>query len=182
MGVDDILYAVYLKNYAEFSSVDVFGLSTFRSVDVSVCRRFGLSTFWFVDVLVCRRFGLSTFWFVDVSVCRRFGCRRFGLSTFWLVTVLCTTCDLYASLERPLYLKDMIGRHKKSHIKEAERMQSHRHRCSRVAMVAEWRHCGHHSRRSIHAIGGAEVAQRKHKEEGSPRLRDWASQQNALIT
>ena len=64
-----------------------FGLSTFRFVDVSVCRRFGLSTFWFVDVLVCRRFGLSTFRFVDVLVCRRFGCRRFGLSTFWPVTL-----------------------------------------------------------------------------------------------
>ena len=45
--------------------------STFRSVDVLVCRRFGLSTFGYVDVLVCRRFGLSTFWSVDVSVCRR---------------------------------------------------------------------------------------------------------------
>ena len=76
MGVDDILYAVYLKNYAEFSSVDVFGLSTFRSVDVSVCRRFGLSTFWFVDVSVCPRLGLSTFWlstfrFVDVLTSNR---------------------------------------------------------------------------------------------------------------
>ena len=57
-------------------------MSTFRFVDVSVCRRFGLST-----VLVCRRFGLSTFRSVDVSVCRRFGCRRFGLSTFWPVTI-----------------------------------------------------------------------------------------------
>ena len=75
------------------------GVSTFRFVNVLVCRRFGLSTFWFVDVLVCRRFGLSTFRFVDVLVCRRFGlstfwsidvsvCRRFGLSTFWFVDVL----------------------------------------------------------------------------------------------
>ena len=103
MGVDDISYAVYLKNYPEvfrcrrfglstFRSVDVsvcrrFGLSTFRSVDVLVCRRFGLSTFWFVDGSVCRRFSLSTFRFVDVLVCRRFGCRRFSLSTFWLVTL-----------------------------------------------------------------------------------------------
>ena len=65
-----------------------FGLSTFWSVDVSVCRRFGLLMFWYVDVLVCRRFsfGLSTFRYVSVSVCRRFGCRRFGLSTFWPVT------------------------------------------------------------------------------------------------
>ena len=65
-----------------------FGLSTFWSVDVLVCRRFGLLTlwslmFWYVDVLVCRRFsfGLSTFRYVSVSVCR-----RFGLSTFWPVT------------------------------------------------------------------------------------------------
>ena len=75
-------------------------MSTFRLVDVLVCRRFGLSTFRLVDVLVCRRFGLSTFWFVDVSVCRRFGlstfrlvdvsvCRRFGLSTFRLSTFRC---------------------------------------------------------------------------------------------
>ena len=70
MGVDNILYAVYLKNYAE----------AFR------CRRFGLSTFRSVDISVCRRFGLSTFRSVDVLVCRRFGCRRFGLATFWLVT------------------------------------------------------------------------------------------------
>ena len=72
-------------------------VSTFRFVDVLVCRRFGLSTSWFVDVSACRRFGLSTFRFVDVLVCRRFGlstlrlvavliCRCLGLSTFWLWT------------------------------------------------------------------------------------------------
>ena len=52
-----------------FWYVDVlarFGLSTFWSVDVSVCRRFGLLMFWYVDVLVCRRFSLSTFRFLDV--------------------------------------------------------------------------------------------------------------------
>ena len=76
MSVDNMLYAVYRKNY----------MQKFSGVDVLVCWRFGLSTFRSVDVLVCRRFGLSTFRFVDVSVCRRFGCRRFGLSTFWLVT------------------------------------------------------------------------------------------------
>ena len=43
------------------------------SVDVSVCRRFGLSTFRFVDVLVCRRFG-----------CRRFGLSTFWPVTFEL--------------------------------------------------------------------------------------------------
>ena len=68
-----------------------FGLSTFRFVDVSVCRlsvcrRFGLSTFWFVDALVYRRFDLWTYWFidvlaVDVSVCRRFDQLPFLVST-----------------------------------------------------------------------------------------------------
>ena len=104
MGVDNILNAVYLKNYAKVFECRHFGLSTFRSVDVSVCgcfglsmvddlvcQRFRLSTFWVVNVSVCRRVGLSMFWFVDILVCWRFGsltfgCQRFGLSTFWLVT------------------------------------------------------------------------------------------------
>ena len=93
MSVNNILYAVYLENYAEVFECRRFGLSTFRFVDVSVCRRLGLSTFWFVDVSVCRRFGLSTFWFVDVSVCRRFSLSTFWLSTFRFVNVLTSNPD-----------------------------------------------------------------------------------------
>ena len=51
------------------------------TVHVSVCRRFGVSTFRTVDVLVCRHF-----WFV--LVCRRFGLSTFWMSTFWFVNVL----------------------------------------------------------------------------------------------
>ena len=99
------IHAVHSTNYENkyattpYHTIQYNAVSTFRFVDVLVCRRFGLSTFWSVDVLVCRRFGLSTYWFVDVLVCRRFGlsmfrfvdvlvCRRFGLSTFWSVDVL----------------------------------------------------------------------------------------------
>ena len=58
MGVDIMIYAVYLKNYAEVFECQRFGF-----------RRFGLSMFRFVDVSVCRRFGPSMFWSVDVLIC-----------------------------------------------------------------------------------------------------------------
>ena len=58
-----------------------FGWLIFWYFDVLVW--FGLSTFWSVDVLVCRRFGLLMFWSVDISVCQ-----CFGLTTFRFVNVL----------------------------------------------------------------------------------------------
>ena len=61
-----------------------FGLSTFWSVDISICRSFGLLE----DVLVCRRFSLSTFWLVDISVSQCFGLSTFLLSTFRFLDVL----------------------------------------------------------------------------------------------
>ena len=60
-----------------------FSVSTFWCVDVVFfCCRFGLSTFRFVDVLVCRRLGLSTFRFVEVLTSYRLGdhqCAMFSL-------------------------------------------------------------------------------------------------------
>ena len=44
-------------------------------------------------------------------------------------------------------------------VRAAEWMQSHRHAGSRVAVVAEWRHSGHHSVRSLDAIGRPKEAQ-----------------------
>ena len=121
MGIDD-MYSMsnelcWSLRVSTFRFVDVlvcrrFGLSTFRFVDVLVCQRFGLSTFWFVDVSVCRRFGLSTFWFVDVLVCRPFGCQRFGLSTFWLVTMH----KAWSSIEKiPYFFFEVIHRVSRSH-------------------------------------------------------------------
>jgi len=78
-----------------------FGLSPFRFVTVSVCRRFDCRRFdcrsfgsfkMNVAVMVCRRFGLSPFRLFAVSASRRFRsfkmdvavmvCRRSGLSPF----------------------------------------------------------------------------------------------------
>ena len=85
----------YENKYTTIQSTELyspcFGLSTFcmstflvgRCFDISTFWfGFGLSTFWSVDVLVCRRFGLSTLWSVDV----------FGMSTFWFVAALVLVC------------------------------------------------------------------------------------------
>ena len=71
-----------------FWSVDVsecrwFGLSTLQSFDVLVLRRFGVSAFWSVDILECQRIDLSTFWSIQISICRSFNLSRFGVSTLW---------------------------------------------------------------------------------------------------
>ena len=95
--------SVGISNYAKYTGTDT------RSTSQKSTKRFGVSTFWSVHVLVCRHFsfsamfwwrwwrcfGLSTFWSFDVSFYRRLGLwtfqfvsRHFALSSFWSFDVL----------------------------------------------------------------------------------------------
>ena len=77
--------------------------------------------------------------------------------------------------------KNRMRRHDTSH-KWGRKKQNQCHCCSRVAMVAKWRHRGRGCHRSVHTAWVWGCGEGTSEAEASPGLREWALQQNAFIT
>ena len=86
--------------------------------------------------------------------------------------------DPCAFLERPQLLYSVTT----SRTKEAEWRQNHCQGGSRVAVVAEWRHCGRHNDHSMNAIGRPKESQWWYKEGSSvAQIDTQCSQQFAFL-
>ena len=96
-----------------------------------------------------------------------------GLPQTRKVLSLCNCCSttLVRSLSHQNCCSGTTGR-----AKEADWRQNHRHGGSRVAVVAEWRHSGRHSYRSMDPNGRPKEAQWWHKGGRSIAQIDYATQ------